>query len=107
MERVLIVARMDESDLDTVAQIWKESDETELPHIVGVQQRSLFYYQGLYFQLIEAEQPLGPKIEAVRKHPLFTDVNDKLANHIKAYDPETWRGPKDAMAHRFYSWKAA
>lgn len=107
MERVLIVARMKESDIDTVAQIWGESDATELPHLVGVQRRSLFHFQGLYFQLIEAEQELNPRIDAVRGNPLWRDVNEKLADHIKPYDPATWRGPRDAMANRFYSWQAS
>ncbi|HEX9334242.1 MAG TPA: TcmI family type II polyketide cyclase [Pseudonocardiaceae bacterium] len=108
MDRVLIVARMKEPDADTVANIWAESDATDLPALVGVRRRSLFQFHGLYFHLIEAEQPTGTEaqIEAVRAHPLFQDVNTKLANHVTAYDEETWRGPKDAMAHLFYSWQA-
>ena len=40
----------------------------------------------------------------VRSHPLYVDVNDTLAAHITAFDPTTWRSPRDAMADHFYSW---
>ena len=108
MDRVLIVARMKEPDADTVASMWAESDATELPRLVGVRRRSLFHFHGLYFHLIEAESdgPTTGRIEAVREHPLFQDVNTKLANHVTAYDELTWRGPKDAMARLFYSWQS-
>ena len=106
MDRVLIVARMAESAAEPVADIWRESDATDLPHLVGVRSRSIFQFHGLYFHLIESEREVGGRIEGVRTHPLFDDVNTKLAEYIKAYDPETWRAPKDAMARQFYSWQA-
>lgn len=49
MDRVLIVARMNESDMDAVTDVWAESDATELPALVGVRRRSLFHFHGLYF----------------------------------------------------------
>lgn len=109
MDRVLIVARMNESDMDAVTDVWAESDATELPALVGVRRRSLFHFHGLYFHLIESEQTAGTEaqIEAMRAHPLFQDVNTKLEKYITAYDERTWRGPKDAMANRFYSWQAS
>lgn len=106
VNRVLIVARMAEEAADKVADIWRESDATDLPHLVGVRNRSLFQFHGLYFHLIESETPVGGRIENVRTHPLFDDVNTKLAEYVKAYDPETWRAPRDAMARQFYSWHA-
>lgn len=108
MDRVLIVARMRESDMDSVANVWTASDATELPHVVGVRRRSLFHFHGLYFHLIEAERTNGTdtRIENVRRHPLFQDVNAKLAEYVTAYDEATWRGPRDAMANLFYSWQA-
>ncbi|MFJ9084532.1 MULTISPECIES: TcmI family type II polyketide cyclase [unclassified Streptomyces] len=106
MQYTLIVARMDPQDTDRVADIWAESDATDLPHLVGVQHRRLFQYQGLYFQLIGSEERIGDRIEEVRGHELFQDVNEKLKPHIGAYDPQTWHSPADAMAKEFYSWNA-
>lgn len=107
MNRTLIVARMDPQDADQVAQLFAESDNTDLPHLVGVTRRTLFRYQGLYFHLVETEQPIGGNLAKVRENPLFVDLSKKLDDFVKPYDPETWRSPADAMATGFYSWQAA
>ena len=106
MHRTLIVARMDPQHADAVSQVFAESDATELPHLVGVRHRSLFAFHGLYFHLIETEQKIAAPLAEVRSHPLFQDVDRRLARYVKPYDPATWREPKDAMATGFYSWKA-
>ncbi|MGF7236972.1 MAG: TcmI family type II polyketide cyclase [Frankia sp.] len=104
--RTLIVARMNPRDEQAVANVFGESDKGELPHLVGVQRRDLFSFQGLYFHLIEAVDDVRSTLPDVRGHPLFVDVNKKLESLVAAYDPETWRSPKDAMAHHFYEWTA-
>jgi cyclase len=106
MHYTLIVARMAAEDSEPVAKVWAESDATELPHLIGVRHRRLFRFHGLYFQLIGSEQEIAPRVQEMRGHPLFQDVNERLRPHISAYDPATWRGPADAMAKEFYSWNA-
>ncbi|GLY75521.1 TcmI family type II polyketide cyclase [Actinoallomurus iriomotensis] len=103
--RSLIVARMDPAKADEVAEIWAESDATELPYMVGVSRRTVLRFHELYFQLIEADHDITPDLYKVRGHPLFADVNKKLAQHIRPYDPN-WKEPKDAMAIPFYVWEA-
>ena len=71
MHYTLIVARMAPEDRQRVHDIWAESDATELPYLVGVTHRRLFQFHGLYFQLIGSEEPIGRRIEEVRRHPLF------------------------------------
>ena len=105
LHRKLIVARMEPSSASAVADIFAESDSGELPRMLGVTRRGLFRFQGLYFHLFESEQEIEPHLAGVREHPLFVDVNTKLARYISPYDPATWRGPNDAMAHEFYSWR--
>ena len=107
MQKTLIVARMNAADADAVANVWAESDATELPHLIGVSGRTLFRFQGLYFQLIEAEEDIAPKLDQARSHPLFHEINQRLSQYISAFDPQTWREPKDAMATPFYTWSAA
>jgi cyclase len=107
VNRTLIVARMDPTDADQVAQLFAESDDTELPRLVGVTRRTLFQYQGLYFHLVEADTPIGTNLANVRENPLYVDLSKRLDEFIKPYDPQTWRGPQDAMATGFYSWQAA
>jgi cyclase len=103
MHRTLIVARLKPGHNAQVADAFAESDSTELPRLVGVASRSLFSFHDLYFHLIESEVDLRPALGAVRDHPLFTGLSDRLSEFVTAYDPG-WRGPQDAMAHEFYRW---
>lgn len=105
MNHTLIVAKMDQADSDAVAQIFAESDAGELPGLVGVAHRSLYHYHGLYLHLIESRGNLAATLPAVRDNPLFRDVNARLAEHIRPYDPG-WREPADAVAQQFYTWTA-
>lgn len=104
MHRTLIVARMDPSSATDVADIFADSDASDLPDLIGVQSRSLFMFHGLYFHLVEAEQDTTPNLYQVREHPLFQDVNTRLAKHMSPYHP-SWREPKDSMAEQFYVWE--
>jgi cyclase len=106
VHRTLIVARMDPADTGAVADIFAESDATELPRMIGVSRRTLFHFHDLYFHLVEADADIGPGLYQARSHPLYADINAKLAGHISPYDPG-WQEPKDAMATLFYSWKVS
>ncbi|AWT44443.1 MULTISPECIES: TcmI family type II polyketide cyclase [Streptomyces] len=105
MHHTLIVARMAPGAAPDIAKIFAESDRGELPHLVGVSRRSLFQFQDVYLHLIESERDPGPAIAKAAGHPEFRDVSDRLSAYVSAYDPETWRSPKDAMAHCFYRWE--
>jgi cyclase len=104
--RTLIVARMEASEADAVADIFAESDSTELPHLVGVSRRTLFRFHDLYFHLVEAEADITPNLYKARGTPLYADINTRLARHVRPYDPN-WKEPKDAMATPFYVWEPA
>jgi cyclase len=103
--RTLIVARLNESDRPAVADIFAESDATELPHLIGVKRRSLFWFHGLYFHLTESNEDITPRLYRNRSNPLFSDIHLKLAKYMTPYDPN-WQEPKDSMAEQFYSWEA-
>ncbi|MER5368776.1 TcmI family type II polyketide cyclase [Streptomyces sp. NPDC002722] len=105
MHHALIVARMAPGSAPDIAELFAESDSGELPHLVGVTRRKLFQFGDVYLHLIESEQPPGPEIAKVTQHPEFKDISDKLTAYVSAYDPQTWRSPKDAMAHEFYTWE--
>jgi cyclase len=106
--RSLIVARMAPADKKHVAAAFARSDSGPLPHLVGVTHRSLFRFGGdLYFHYIEADAEVAPAVDEIRTHDLYQEVNDELAPWITAYDPETWRSPRDAMAKEFYRWDAS
>ena len=103
----LIVARMAPQASESVAELFGAFDLTEMPHRMGTRRRQLFHYQGLYFHLQDFDDDQGREtIEAAKTDPRFVAISRDLRPHIAAYDPETWRSPKDAMATRFYHWTA-
>ena len=107
MHSTLIVARMEPHDGDAVASLFADFDATQMPHFMGTTRRQLFHYRGLYFHLQDFDRDDGGEaIEAAKEHPSFVRISDDLKQFITAYDPRTWRSPKDAMAQRFYHWSA-
>jgi cyclase len=106
VEYTIIVARMMPENAESVRKIWTESDATGLPALLGVKHRRVYQFHGLYFHLIAAEEGLGSRLADIRANALFADVNQRLQPYIAAYDPDTWQGPRDAMAKEFYAWNA-
>ena len=96
---------MNPAEAAVIGKLFEESDQTELPHLIGVSRRTLFSFHELYFHLVEADENLATNLYDARSNPLYADLNTKLAQHITPYSP-TWREPKDAMATVFYSWEA-
>ncbi|MFF5174591.1 TcmI family type II polyketide cyclase [Micromonospora sp. NPDC000089] len=105
MERSLIVAKVVPSAEDRVAEIFAESDATELPRLVGVRHRSLYRLGDLYVHLLETDSAGTGAVEAVRDHPEFVRVSERLRPYISPYSPD-WRSPRDAMARCFYTFDA-
>lgn len=103
MNLSVIVAKIEPASEQDVAAIWEESDLTELPRLAGVLHRSLYRLGDLYVHLLETEQPGASAVEAVRRHPEFNLVSERLSSYITPY-LSTWRSPRDAQAHRFYEW---
>ena len=101
----LIVAKMNPHDAGAVADIFAKSDSSELPGLIGVRQRTLFNFHDLYFHLVEADHNFSPALYKARSHPLYAEINQRLAEFISPYDPN-WKEPKDAMATPFYTWAA-
>ncbi|MFC7265998.1 MULTISPECIES: TcmI family type II polyketide cyclase [Streptomyces] len=108
MHSTLIVARMDLASSAEVGRLFAEFDRTDMPHRMGTRRRQLFAYNGLYFHLQDFDTDNGGElIEEAKTDPRFVGISQDLKPFIEAYDPETWRSPKDAMATRFYNWSAA
>lgn len=107
MHSTLIVARMEPQDAAAVGRLFDDFDRTDMPDLMGTRRRQLFRYQGLYFHLQDFDSDDGGEaIEAAKSHPSFVQISNDLKQFITAYDPATWRSPKDAMAERFYRWTA-
>lgn len=101
----LIVARMKPGSAEFVHDLFADFDRTNMPHQMGTLRRQLFRFHGLYFHLQEFEDDQGQdRIESAKSDPRFIKISQDLKPFIQAYDPETWKSPKDALAERFYDW---
>lgn len=108
MNSTLIVARMAPGSSAEVARLFADFDATDMPRLMGTRRRQLFSYRGLYFHLQDFDEDNGGElIEQAKSDPRFVGISDDLKPFIEAYDPATWRSPSDAMATRFYTWKAS
>ncbi|MDG4810284.1 TcmI family type II polyketide cyclase [Micromonospora sp. WMMD1120] len=105
MSRLLIVSRIIPGAEGRVAQIFAESDATELPGLTGVTHRSLYCLHDLCVHLLETSDVDPDALATARNHPLFQQVNERLSAHTSPYLP-TWRSPRDAIASCFYRWDA-
>jgi cyclase len=107
VKRGLIVAKIKPGSEEAVAEIFAESDRSELPALAGVRHRSLFVLDDVYVHYVEMDEDFAQAVDDVRDHPLFKDISRRLDDYITPYNPETWRSPKDAQAREFYSWDAS
>ena len=104
VKRGLIVAKLKPGAEEKIAEIFAESDATELPKLVGVRHRSLFVLEDVYVHYVETDDEFDQSVADVRDHPLFKDISKKLEPYVVPYNPATWKSPKDATAREFYSW---
>ena len=104
VKRGVIIARIKPDSEEKVAEIFAESDRTELPKLTGVRHRSLFVLEDIYVHLVETEDDFDSAVAGVRDHDLFRDISKKLEPYSQPYNPATWKSPKDATAREFYSW---
>jgi Polyketide synthesis cyclase len=103
-ERRLIVARLEPGSAPKVARLFASSDAGELPFRLGVTRRHLFSYHDLYFHYVEFSGDARKALADARESDGFRVLSRQLDDHIKPFDPATWRSPADAMASEFYAW---
>lgn len=105
MNRTLIIAKVFPGAEQRVADIFAESDRTELPRVAGVLHRSLYRLDDLYVHLLETAERGPDAVEAARRHPEFARVSTELQPYVTPY-LSTWRSPQDAVAQCFYRFDA-
>ncbi|MEV4113899.1 TcmI family type II polyketide cyclase [Nonomuraea sp. NPDC049695] len=103
-DRTLIVARLQPGAAPEVARLFGKSDDGELPQVLGVRERRLFEYHGLYFHYVEFDGDATEAMARARGRADFDKLCADLDPYVRPYDPNTWRSPADARAGEFYSW---
>lgn len=106
MTRTLIVARIRPGAEAEVGRIFAASDATDLPAEIGVQERSLYSLHDIYVHVVDFTAGVEPALERARSLPGFQQISRDLTPYISPYDPN-WARPQDAVARRFYHWRAA
>lgn len=106
VKRGMIIARIKPGSESKVAEVFAESDATDLPHLTGVRHRSLFVLEDIYVHYVEMDEDFSRSVDKVRDHDLFREISKKLEPYIQPYNPATWKSPKDATATEFYTWDA-
>ena len=105
MHRLLIVSRIVPGAQSRVAEIFAESDQSELPSVTGVRHRSLYHLDDLFVHLIETDGAGPAGLERNSDHPLLVRAREQLARCTSPYLPGQV-SPRDAMARCFYHWDA-
>ena len=103
--QALMVRRIGATDTDAVAKIFAEHDATGLPARLGVAQRTLFQYHGLYFHLVQSDVDFLPKLYDARNDDLIKDVDAKLRGHLRPYLVDQ-PAMAQSQATPFYQWHA-
>jgi cyclase len=106
MSRLVVVARIRPGAETEVARLFTASDQTSLPTDLGVLERSLYTFNDLYLHVIDFRGDAEEAVAIGHRHPGFQDISERLQPYVTPYDPETWRSPHDAVARRFYVWRA-
>jgi cyclase len=104
MHTTLIVARVKPGHEADIARLFAESDATELPDLVGVQERRLFTFHDLYMHLVVTGGDLPSRLGPQRSGPLFRSISEALDAYITPYQG-AWGSVEAAAARQFYHWR--
>ncbi|MBO4210397.1 TcmI family type II polyketide cyclase [Micromonospora echinofusca] len=103
----VIVARIKPGAEPDVARVFGESDAGPLPIELGVTGRWLYSNDDVYLHLLErTDEAFAEAMRESHAKPAFAKIMDDLRPFVTPYNPETWRGPEDAVAKEFYRWRA-
>jgi|HubBroStandDraft_3_1064219.scaffolds.fasta_scaffold357032_2 cyclase len=103
--QALMIRRIAPQYIDSVADVFAEHDKTDLPRRIGVQQRTLFEFRGLYAHLVQADEDFVGRLYEARTDPLLQGVDARLREYLTPYEPGH-PTMADSQARIFYNWTA-
>ncbi|MFC4147357.1 TcmI family type II polyketide cyclase [Micromonospora mangrovi] len=103
----VIVQRLKPGAEADIARIFAESDAGPLPTRLGVTGRWLYSIDDVFVHLLErTDAAFSEGLGGDHEQPAFARIMAELTPFVSPYDPESWRGPDDAVAREFYRWQA-
>lgn len=100
LHRGVIIGRYQSGSEAEIAEAFKRSDETELPHLLGVKSRHIWVLGDIYMHFVEAEASLPRVIKEYAQHPLFKAVKQDVDVFVQPLSPELNPG----VGREIYSW---
>lgn len=98
--RGMIIGRYCEGSEPHIADAFKRSDETELPHLLGVKSRHVWVLGGIYLHFVEGQSSLPAILKEYINHPLFTAIKAEMDTYVQPLSPECNPG----VAREIYHW---
>jgi aromatase len=88
VHRGVIIGRYESGSEEAIADAFRRSDETELPHLLGVKSRHVWVIGDIYMHFVEAQAALPRIIKEYTNHPLFKEVKADVDVYVKPLAPE-------------------
>lgn len=98
--RGVIIGRYQAGSEDAIIDAFRRSDDTELPHILGVKSRHVWVLGDIYMHFVEGQSALPHILREHATDPLFKNVKAELDQYVKPLTPELYPG----VAREIYHW---
>jgi hypothetical protein len=103
MHTTLIVTHFVPGSQEHIARLFAESDETELPHLIGVRSRRLFTFHDVYIHMVQADRPVAEGLSEHHDSTRFQQLSKALDAYIIPFENK-WGSVQQASAQQFYHW---
>jgi aromatase len=100
LRRGVIIGRYQQGSEEAIVDAFTRSDETELPHLVGVKSRPIWVLGDIYMHFVESQASLPGVIKDYANHPLFKEVKAEVDRYVKPLAPEFNPG----VGREIYRW---
>ncbi len=101
--RGVIIGRYERGSEAAIADAFRRSDETALPHLLGVKSRNIWVIDDIYMHLVEAEVSLPKVLKEYVNHPLFKAVKAEVDQYVQPLSPAFNPG----VAQEIYHWTSS
>lgn len=98
--RGVIIGRYQEGSEDAIVEAFRRSDDTDLPHILGVRSRHVWVLGDIYMHFVEGQSALPHILREHATDPLFKHVKAELDRYVQPLSPELYPG----VAREIYRW---
>lgn len=100
--RGVIIGRYQAGSEEAIAQAFRQSDQTELPRMLGVKSRHVWVLGDIYMHFVEGAESLPSILKESSDHSLFKEIKANLDQYVQPLSPQLYPG----VAKEIYRWQA-